>query len=249
MIVSLVEVGRVVQVAHLRQAKHRLQHRHREKANAQLKYMRQPPNPRIAVHTDRVECMPQLADGIWVAGATEMSHGRQERCAAEAEEHGTEVEEEEEAETEVKFMPCAIRNLTELQLHFTTESKSITLLPASGSAPHCASSSIDCGGGVPLTQCRPGSTIAFESPEQRTRQREAEEVGGSMHARLSHGLEAVTTNCEDLVSAARMGNHGLVYELLRRRANVDSVHSTSRPACSNAIAEPLIHPHLGAARP
>ena len=149
-------------------------------------------------------------------------------------------------EAQIKFMPCAVRNLTELELHFATSAAAAAAaLPgrrnvfgsarrwldsAHGSAPHPpapgatrAAAQPPASGhhsslGPELTLVKAGATVAFETPEQVAAQQEAEERGGSMHARFALGEEAVTTNCEELVSAAARGHQDLVFELLRRRA-------------------------------
>ena len=84
-------------------------------------------------------------------------------------------------------------------------------------------------------------TVAFESEEQAETHRLAEEIGGQMLAgRIL--TEATTSNCEDLVNAARDGHKQLVFELLQRHANINSTRSGFKATA--ALHEAVKHAHL-----
>ena len=82
---------------------------------------------------------------------------------------GDDVEEEEEEDggVEIKFMPRAVRNLTELPLRFASvgsNNEPVDILEQSG------------------TDVKPLATVAFESEEQAEAQRQADIAGGQMLA-------------------------------------------------------------------
>ena len=119
-------------------------------------------------------------------------------------------DDDDDVGAEIKFMPCAVRNMTELPLRFASK-------PSSGSAVE-----IFEGG----TDVKPMATVAFETAEQAAANKAAEATGGlSLIARGLGTAEAHTSNCEELVGAARDGDKELVFQLLQRRANVNSTRT------------------------
>ena len=102
-------------------------------------------------------------------------------------EEAPEMDDDSDGETEIKFMPYAVCNSTELMLRFESTSTAT----------------------AGRKDVRPGTTVAFETPGQAAAQRRAEVQGGPMpEGRIkpdSDGTpaEAVTSNCEELVTQAR----------------------------------------------
>jgi hypothetical protein len=119
-------------------------------------------------------------------------------------------------------MPCAVRNLTELPLRFAPIGGSSSAAPGGGALDLLDASGVDV---------KPSGTVAFESEEQAEAQRQAEVTGGQMLAgRLA--TEATTSNCEELVGAARDGNKTLLFTLLERRANINSTAASLKAKCA-----------------
>ena len=120
-------------------------------------------------------------------------------CVRLVDELEKEIVEEAEADgsgAEIKFMPCAVSNLTEFPLRFTSRA----------------------GGGSSLadlftagTDVKPLTTVAFETAEQAAKNREAEVTGGLSHlgdadpavARGVAAVAAITSNCESRDRCAR----------------------------------------------
>ena len=125
---------------------------------------------------------------------------------------------EELVPTDVKFMPYAVRNLTEFPLCFAAN-------PAGVTSSHEATALL-----VHATPVAPKATVPFEAEELSgsSESSSAFRTHGFIAGRSTEGAEAATINCDELVDAAKDGDEQLVYELLQRRADVNSTRAGNK---------------------
>ena len=112
MLVSLVDVDRVVRQAKLRHA----HQTHQERRRAQAAELKRATRRNGRAH-DSADC---VEEGDVARDSMDSVRITDDGSEATDDEEGDHESDDDGDEAQIKFMPCAVRNLTELELHFAT---------------------------------------------------------------------------------------------------------------------------------